>query len=196
CPTTPCNSASASTPPKPPSPAPRWPARRSHHTSFATQRPCACCKPATTSPSSPCGLGTPTSPPHRSTCKPTWPSNSKPSTGPPRQQPSQAATNRPTSCWPSWKPSDYADIPHPAPPAHQHFPARYRHNRGVGVMRQANCMTGQVRPAVVEIASIPVVHRDPGEGGENPERGERAQVPAAQVIGDRGLGGRREHVLL
>src|SRR5215813_11887487 len=117
-----------------------------------TQRPCACCMPATTSPSSPCGLGTPTSPPHRSICKPTWPSNSKRSTGPPRQQPSQAATNHPTSCWPSWKPCDYADTPDPVTPAHQRFPARYRHNRGVGVMRAAHLVDQPVEGIVVLVS--------------------------------------------
>ena len=34
------------------------------------------------------------------------------------RQPRRAATSRPTSCWPSWKPCDYADIPGPpTPPA-------------------------------------------------------------------------------
>ena len=43
----------------------------------------------------------------------------------------------PTNCWPSWKPSDYADIPGPPTPAHQHPRPQYRHNRGIGVMGQA-----------------------------------------------------------
>ena len=38
---------------------------------------------------------------------------SEPSTGPPRPQPHQAATSHPTSCWPSSKPCDYADIAGP-----------------------------------------------------------------------------------
>ena len=75
------------------------------------------------------------SPPPRSTCKPTWPSSSKPSTGPPRQEPSPAATSPLTSCWPSSKPCDYADIPDPVTPAHQRRNTRCRHNNGVGVMR-------------------------------------------------------------
>ena len=39
-----------------------------------------------------------------------------------------------TSCWPSSKPCDYADIPDPVTPAHQRRAARCRHNDGVGVM--------------------------------------------------------------
>lgn len=53
------------------------------------------------------------------------------SPGPRQPRPSQAGTIHQTSCWPSWKPSDYAD------PAAVHKAATRASRRQVGIIRRS-----------------------------------------------------------
>jgi hypothetical protein len=78
------------------------------------------------------------------------PSRRKPSPESRRQQPRPAATGHQTRCWPSWKPSEYAEhvSTFTAPTRHDaYLEASTRHNPGLGIFSSP----GSCHP----------VHRDP-----------------------------------
>src|SRR5947209_9014327 len=63
-------------------------------------------------------------------------------------------------------------------------------------MRCACLMPGQLRPGWVVVVLVAVMHRDPGEAGQDPELSERGQVPPTQVKGGVVLGRGRQDIAL